>query len=44
MAAAYSLKPVETLGSGEIDDIRRIYETGFAPPSAASRAGGSPAS
>jgi GNAT superfamily N-acetyltransferase len=31
MAAAYSLKPVETLGSGEIDDIRRIYETGFAP-------------
>jgi len=31
MAAAYSLKPVETLGSAVIDDIRRIYETGFAP-------------
>jgi len=31
MAAAFSLTPVETLGSAGIDDIRRIYETGFAP-------------
>jgi GNAT superfamily N-acetyltransferase len=31
MAVAYSLEPVETLGSTVIDDIRRIYETGFAP-------------
>jgi len=31
MAAAYSLKPVETLGSAAVDDIRRIYESGFAP-------------
>ena len=31
MAVAYSLEPVETLGSSEIDDIRRVYESGFAP-------------
>jgi GNAT superfamily N-acetyltransferase len=31
MAAAYSLKPVETLRPTVINDIRRIYETGFAP-------------
>jgi GNAT superfamily N-acetyltransferase len=31
MAAACTLEPVETLGSTEIDDIRRIYESGFAP-------------
>jgi GNAT superfamily N-acetyltransferase len=31
MAVAYTLEPVETLGSAEIDDVRRVYESGFAP-------------
>src|ERR1700728_2699860 len=31
MAASYSLTPVKTLGSPAVDDIRRIYESGFAP-------------
>jgi hypothetical protein len=31
LAVAYTLEPVETLGSAEIDDIRRVYESGFAP-------------
>jgi GNAT superfamily N-acetyltransferase len=31
MAPACTLEPVETLGSTEIDDVRRIYESGFAP-------------
>ena len=30
MAVAYTLEPVEALGSAEIDDIRRVYESGFA--------------
>jgi GNAT superfamily N-acetyltransferase len=31
MAVAYTLEPVEALWSAEIDDVRRVYESGFAP-------------
>jgi GNAT superfamily N-acetyltransferase len=31
MAVAYTLEQVEALGSAEIDDVRRVYESGFAP-------------
>jgi GNAT superfamily N-acetyltransferase len=31
MATAYRLTPVQTLGPAAVDDIRRIYESGFAP-------------